>query len=280
LGSTVLGIDIGGSTTKIVAFRGSEPTCELQVKASDQVTSAYGAIGRLAEQNGIALGDVSEIVITGVGASFFGGDIYGIPTRKVQEFEAIGRGGLYLSGLGEAYVASLGTGTAIVRASRGGIRHIGGTGIGGGTLLGLASAILGKRDIESLVAAAEGGVLENVDLTVGEITKLEIPLLPPTATAANFGNIKSTASDADMAAGLFNMVYQAIGMLAVFAARGDSIKDVVLTGSLTATPYARRILFPVADNYGLRFLIPEKAVFATAIGAALGGARTEMQLAP
>jgi hypothetical protein len=48
--------------------------------------------------------------------------------------------------------------------------------------------------------------------------------------------------------------------------RGDSIKDVVLTGSLTATPYAKRILYPIADNYGLRFTIPDKAVFATAIG--------------
>jgi type II pantothenate kinase len=268
-GRIVLGIDIGGSTTKIVAFRGGELIGELQVKASDQLTSAYGAIGHLTGILGVKLRDVSEIVITGVGASFFDGDIYGIPTRKIQEFAAIGHGGLYLSGFSRAFVASLGTGSAIVRASKDGISHIGGSGVGGGTLLGLSSIILDKPDMDSLLRAAEGGKLENVDLTVGEITKHDIPLLPPSATAANFGKIKSTATDADKAVGLFNMVYQTIGMMCVFAARNDSIKDFVLTGSLATPHFAKAMLYPVGDIYGLRFAIPDKAAFATAIGAAV-----------
>ena len=47
----VVGIDVGGSTTKIVGFRRSENGSEtliapLFVQATDPITSIYGAFGR------------------------------------------------------------------------------------------------------------------------------------------------------------------------------------------------------------------------------------------
>ena len=57
--------------------------------------------------------------------------------RKVDEFHAIGKGGLFLTGLTRAIIVSMGTGTAFIIADQNGEKHIGGTGIGGGTLLGL-----------------------------------------------------------------------------------------------------------------------------------------------
>jgi type II pantothenate kinase len=54
--------------------------------------------------------------MTGVGASFVKRDLYGLNCARVPEFDSIGRGGLYLSGLGEAIVVSMGRGTAIVHA--------------------------------------------------------------------------------------------------------------------------------------------------------------------
>ena len=64
------------------------------------------------------------------------GDIYGIPTEQVEEFTAVGVGGLALSGVEKAVVVSMGTGTAFVWAQRGGeVRHLCGSGVGGGTLL-------------------------------------------------------------------------------------------------------------------------------------------------
>ena len=42
-----IGIDIGGSTTKIAGFTEEKKLLgTLQVKASDQITSLYGALGR------------------------------------------------------------------------------------------------------------------------------------------------------------------------------------------------------------------------------------------
>ena len=71
---TVIGIDIGGSTTKIVGFKknGSSSTLiEPQfVRATDAITSVYGAFGKFTMQNGLELGDIDRVLMTGVGASF------------------------------------------------------------------------------------------------------------------------------------------------------------------------------------------------------------------
>ena len=268
-----LGVDVGGSTTKIVGFALDNALIGcLQVKAADQITSMYGAIGHFLRAYKIELSNIGRIVLTGVGASFVTENVYGIPTSKVDEFQAIGRGGLYLAGIDEAFIVSMGTGTAFVRAAQGGAAHIGGSGVGGGTLIGLSSIMLNKRDVEAILALAADGQIQNVDLSVKDIINHEIPSLPYDLTAANFGKIKSTACDADFAIGIINMIFQTIGMMAVFAARNDSIKDVVLTGSLSVFPQAKDVFTAIAAISGIRFLIPPDSVFATAIGAALTNA--------
>ena len=264
----VLGIDVGGSTTKVVGLREGEIVGTQQVRADDQITSLFGGIGNFLRKYGVSLGDVTSIALTGVGSSFIDEPIFGIETRKVNEFLAIGRGALLLSELNEAIVVSMGTGTAFVRAGADGITHIGGSGVGGGTILGLASEMLGKSDIDAILELATTGKLENVDLSVREIIGREIPSLPYNLTAANFGKIKSTASDSDLALGIINMVFQTAGMLAVFVARNDSIRDVVLTGTLTMFPQAEGMQDAFGKISDLRFIIPPNAVYATAIGAA------------
>lgn len=267
--SIVLGIDVGGSTTKIVAYD-QKIIGMLQVRASDQLTSLYGAIGNLLQTHQLSLNDIKKIVLTGVGASLIQEDIYGIPTVKVAEFEAIGKGALLLSGEEHALVVSMGTGTSFVEASTQKITHIGGSGVGGGTLVGLSSKLLGVTDIDAIIALAEQGDLSNVDLSIGEISNSEIPNLPKNITAANFGKVKSTATKADLALGLMNMIYQTAGVLAAFCAGGRGIQKVLFTGSVVDLPQAQPLLQAVAALYdGLDFTIPENATFTTAIGAAV-----------
>ena len=55
-------------------------------------------------------------------------------------------------------VVSLGTGTAIVSVEKDGIRHFSGTGVGGGTLLGLSKHMLGVSRLDTLEAMASRGV--------------------------------------------------------------------------------------------------------------------------
>lgn len=267
----IIGIDVGGSTTKIVGYRKDRSLLAVQrVVAKDPVTSVYGALGRFISENGLQLSQVEHIVLTGVGASHFEGDLYGIPTTKAVEFEAIGLGGLELSGKEHALVVSLGTGTAFVEASRtAGSKHIGGSGVGGGTMLGLCERLAQASSFDTVLQLAGKGDLHKVDLTIGDISTSDVGNMNADVTAANFGKLADDAAPEDLVAGVVNMVFQTIGMLAVFALRESTTKDVVLTGTLTVMPEIREVFSTLEALHPVKFILPENSVFATAIGAAL-----------
>lgn len=273
----VIGIDIGGSTTKIVGFRregeGRALMSPLFVKSADPITSAYGAFGKFIDCNALALSDIEKVLMTGVGASHLSRPIYDLPCTTVPEFKSIGLGGLYLSGLDEAIVVSLGTGTAIVHARKGyDSDYLGGTGVGGGTLLGLSRQMLGVEDIDHLAALAAGGNLSNINLRIADITKKEfMPTMPEHMTASNFGKLSDVASREDIALGIMNMVFESVGMLAVFAARSRGVRDIVVAGNLTVVEYAHTVFENLSSMFDLHFIIPENAQYATVIGTALCG---------
>lgn len=267
--SIEIGIDVGGSTTKIVGMDGHTMKSPLMVKASDPKASIYGAFGKFLDDNSLRLGDISKIMVTGVGSVAIDDEIYGIKAYHVDEFRAIGRGGLYLSGLEKAIIVSMGTGTAIVSASGKEAHHVGGTGMGGGTLLGLSNRMLNIRDFDSLVKTAEGGQLSRVDLFVNDLTKESMPTLPAGTTASNFGRISDLATNSDIAMGIINLVFQTIGVTSVFASRIENTKKIILIGTLTEVPYTREIFSGLEPLYGVQFILPKFAEYATSAGAAL-----------
>ena len=267
----ILGIDIGGSTTKIVGLRTDGSVLSmLRVRAEDQVTSLYGALGNYLTSNGLTLKDVRRVVLTGVGASYVEGDIYGLPTCKVDEFSASGTGALALSGQDSAVVVTMGTGTAFMWAENSGsVRHLCGSGIGGGTLGGLCRKLVGMERFGQIKKLAAQGDLGQVDLTIADITCNPAPTLDPTLTAANFGNLAEDASPADLAAGAVNLVLQAIGTMTVLACQCCDTRTVVLTGSMTTLDQVKPNFENFEKLYGIHYIVPENATFATAIGAGL-----------
>ena len=67
----VIGIDVGISTTKIVGINEEGKVISpIRIKATDPVTSLYGAFGKYLYDNNIALTDVEHVMITGVGAAY------------------------------------------------------------------------------------------------------------------------------------------------------------------------------------------------------------------
>ena len=85
--SYIIGIDIGGSTTKIVGLRDGVIVGATMVRASDPVTSAYGAFGRFLEEAGLKLQEIDRVICTGVGSSFLKDNIYGIPTSDMPTID-------------------------------------------------------------------------------------------------------------------------------------------------------------------------------------------------
>lgn len=274
--NTIIGIDVGGSTTKIVGFRHCESGCELIspifVKAGDPITSLYGAFGRFLNENNLTLDDIECVKVTGAGSSYLTKPIYSLKCDNVSEFESIGRGGLYISGLSEAVVVSMGTGTAVVYAKEGcPTEYLGGTGVGGGTLVGLSKLLLGMNNVNHIEELALSGDIKKIDLSVKDISnpgRYESNMSTD-LTASNFGRISDLAEREDIAAGIINMVFETIAMIAVFAARGHNIKDVVLTGNMTTLESCKKVFSNLSELFNINFIIPENAQFSTVIGAAL-----------
>ena len=113
----VIGIDVGISTTKIVGIRDDKVIKPLRVKATDPVTSLYGAFGKYLYDNKIDLEDVEKVMITGVGSAYIDKPVYGVPTSRAEEFLADGLGAQYESRLNDMIVVSMGTGTSLVRCN-------------------------------------------------------------------------------------------------------------------------------------------------------------------
>ena len=172
--SLVLGLDVGGSTTKVVGFEDGKMLESVIVKASDPLASAYAGLGKFVEATGRKLAQIDTVMATGVGASYLSGDLLERKTILVNEFESVGIGGIFLAGIQEAIVVSMGTGTSLVEAKGSNVRHIIGSGVGGGTLLGLADRLINVSDFDTINELSQSGKLENVDLTVGEIGRAHV----------------------------------------------------------------------------------------------------------
>ena len=242
----ILGIDIGGSSTKIVGLAPDLSVIDmLRVKADDPLTSLYGAMGNFLSTHHLQLSDIRHIALTGVGSSYVEGDIYGVKTIKVEEFPSVGVGGLALSGKEHAVVVSMGTGTSFLWANKGGL-------------------------IRKL---CQDGDLSHIDLTMADLSREQVGNLPPEATAANFAKVADDATPSDKMLGIVNLVLQSIGTMSVLACKCCGTDTVVLTGALTMLPPARETFELFKQLYHVNFIIPENATFATAIGAALYSVR-------
>ncbi len=272
---TVVGIDVGGSTTKIVGFApGGKLLSPILVQATDPVTSIYGAFGKFTLENELALDEIDRIMMTGAGSRAVKSKIYNHECKTVSEFASTGIGGLYLSGLDEAIVVSLGTGTAIIHAKRtpdGAITdYLGGTGVGGGTILGLSKKMLGVGSIDNLEQLSEEGDLGQVDLRIKDISKSgTFKGVNEDLTASNFGNLSDLATNGDIARGIINMVAETVAMMSIFAARSFGLKDIVMTGNLTTVKTVRDTFASLAPTFGVNFIVPEMSQYGTVIGAAL-----------
>ena len=265
--SIIIGIDMGGSMTKVAAIKDG---CVFKSPMAVAAGNAEGALADFIRGNGIAPGEIGHVMLTGVGASDFASTVCGLPASHIDEFHADGIGARFVSGLERFIAVSMGTGTTLVRVDGDEISHIGGISMGGGALVGLSQLMLHTTDISQVVQLASRGDISRVNMQIKDICKEEIEGLPMYATASLFAKAAKTGpAQEDIAKGIIWAVLETIGSCAVLSQVNGGMKDFVLIGNLTQLPECREIFPMMEDLYGVRFHIAGHARFATAIGAAL-----------
>jgi type II pantothenate kinase len=259
------GLDVGISTTDAIA--GWAPEQAVSLPTGDAAKTAQTALERLFERSGAPVGEV-VLAATGAGSHRLPDRLCGFEVRRVSEIEAIGRGGIRLGGGGQALVASLGTGTALVSVRDAEIRHvIPGNGVGGGTLLGLCRALLGTDDLVELGRLADRGDRLRLDITIGEAIGGSLGQLPQHGTASNFAKYAPGARREDIAAALVNLVTEAVLWSVLLALQVAGQARAVLTGKLLLVESVRRRVDEIGSELGGVFVVPERADVASALGA-------------
>jgi type II pantothenate kinase len=190
-------------------------------------------------------------------------------TSIIAEIDAIGFGGAALADCSDCIVVSMGTGSAIVHFADHRARHVGGTGVGGGTIKGLASLICGSDDPLEIEALALKGNASKTSLTIADLGYEEISFLGADMTASNFGRVQTNSRE-DLAAGILRLVGETVGIIASICARESNCRDrIVMVGKVAGNRFIRQVLELVGNLYGTKFLFPEHPGFATVYGAAL-----------
>ncbi|MDC3953691.1 hypothetical protein [Polyangium jinanense] len=257
----VLGLDLGATLTKI-AFRQGELHTERW--PSRDLDAIRARIAELAPRS---------IVVTGGGASALGAAVEG-----VSEFEAWSLGAAALAaeeGLAlpaRHLLVSAGTGTSVLVVDGDSAVRAGGTGLGGGTLVGLGRLLVGAASFAELSALAARGKRGSVDLLVGDIYSQGAPI-PPHLTASNFAKLAST-EPADLAHALVGLVGENIALVCAGIARLAGADTVVLGGStLAENPALVEVLTQTLGLTGLSARFLRRGAYCGAVGALVAGER-------
>lgn len=258
-------LDLGGTTVDAILFENTiDDIVAYKTLPSDQVNKTD--LGNLFDAFEIDLQSIDGIILTGGKNRQFENEYQGKKIEKYSEIDCIGAGGLCLSGQKKALVVSMGTGTCMVSSENESYEHIGGTGIGGGTLMGLGQLLLENNQPENIEALSQKGDLSQVDLTVEDIIGGGIGIIPGSATASNFGKLQNARQE-DLALGICNIIGQTISAMANFAAQTKNQNTIVLIGKLTRITKIVELVKNTAKLYNREIIVPEHSGFGTAIGA-------------
>ena len=219
--------------------------------------------------------DVNFLAVTGGKHLNIGDKIESTKVIHVNEIEAIGEGAMNLSGLSEknpTIIVSAGSGTACILAKEGNFVHCSGTGVGGGTVLGLSKLLLGTTDPIEIAELAKKGNESSVDLILEDVVSGPIGELPSDTTAVNFGKVSkidSEISREDIAAGIVNLVGQTAARVATSVATTFNAREIVVVGRSPSFNGLKNSLEQAASIMGFSPYFPENGEYASALGALL-----------
>ncbi len=224
-----------------------------------------------------------RVGVTGGGAPRLA-DLVRLDTRPIGEFEAWSAGAReLLRGQGAAHdgsflLVSVGTGTSALLVDGERVVRVGGTALGGGTLLGLGAVLTGRTGFEEIVAMAGAGDRRRVDLLISDVYPDGLEGLPGAASAASFGKLprlaaRGAASDPrDLAGALVALIGENVALLCNALAAQAGARRIVFGGAaLRGNAPLARLLVGITAALGREPVLLANGEFAGAIGALLLG---------
>jgi len=266
-----IGADVGASLTKLAILRQGEPL-RLELAPSEAIERVAREVESLQPE---------RIGITGGGATQLA-RLLGLDTTPVGEFDAWAAGARELlrrqgaASDGAFLVVSLGTGTSVLLVEGQRVVRVGGTPLGGGTLLGLGGALTGRAGFEEIVALASAGDRRRVDLLISDVYPQGLEGFPGAASAASFGRLPRLAAQGersdprDLAGALVGMVGENVALLSnAHAARAGARRIVFAGSALRGNEPLARLLVGITAALGREPVLLASGEYAGAVGALL-----------
>ncbi|WP_165999968.1 type II pantothenate kinase [Bacillus sp. Cs-700] len=172
-------------------------------------------------------------------------------------------------------LVNVGTGTSIHSVHCKSAERLGGTGVGGGMLLGLSYLLTGRTDFSEITQLAAKGDRNGIDLKVNDIYEGASPI-DGDLTASNFGFIdrikQQEVKDEDVLACLIGMISESILMMAIPFAKTISTSTIVFIGStFQSNPLFKQQLERFEELFDINANFPPHGQFSGAVGALLYG---------
>ncbi|MFC4408863.1 type II pantothenate kinase [Chungangia koreensis] len=173
----------------------------------------------------------------------------------------------------DSYIlTNVGTGTSIHHINGGQHVRVAGTGVGGGTIMGLAKLLTGLDEYEDISNLATGNKRDRIDLKVHHIYEGTEPPIPGDLTASNFGNLRDLSSgnlsNEELTSTIVGMVAETITVVSLQAAQQFNAKTIVYIGStFSNNQLMKDIVIRYTNMYGLNSILLKHGEFSGAVGA-------------
>ncbi|MGM0844665.1 MAG: type II pantothenate kinase [Bacillota bacterium] len=261
-----IGIDAGGTLVKVVYHEKGKR--HYKHFLSSDLNSISQWLRWLSPQ--------SEFCLTGGRSGFIKKLVEN--AREISEFDAVCSGAAILlyeeHKIKEPFIlVNIGTGTSLfyIDPEKRTHRRLTGTGMGGGTIMGLGKLLAGPHTFPEIIQIAQSGNRERVDLLVKDLYENDKPPIPGHLTAANFGgNFSGEETPADAVRSLINMVAENIILLSSREAETGETNTIVFAGgALKGNSLLRKDLEQFQDILEYNPVFLKDGAFAGALGAIL-----------
>lgn len=267
MSSSKIGIDAGGTLIKIACINnGTILYMKFDSKEPEKVVSWV---------NNYFL--ESNICITGGKGALLQSLFKQKRCSSIVEFDATCMGIKFLlRNVGviqdEFILTNVGTGTSIHFVTSESHTRVGGTGVGGGTMIGLSWLLTGINEYSNIVNLAKQGQRCTIDLKVKDIYEgSESPIFAD-LTASNFGNTHilkpSMEKKDDLLASIIGLVGETVATTSILAAGQCGTTNIVYIGSsFIENEYLRDVVEVYTRFKGANPLFVMNGEYSGAIGA-------------